>query len=235
MEGGNGSFNNRIASNLLFRTFHLNNVYKFLFPVLYFLFVVIVCELLRKCLINLLKFFPKHQLRKLRFEFHHKLLLCLYLAITWFITIILVPGDIEINPGPKSSSRECFSICHWNLNCISAQSYTKVSPLTAYNLIHNFDVICVSEIYLNFETAPNDANLEIPGYNVYRADHPSNCKRGGACIFYKATVALRVPNISSLNECINFEVSIANKIGRFIHLYRSPSQTQDEFQTPDQI
>ena len=204
-----GSFNNRIASNLLFCTFHLNNAYKFLFPVLCFLFVVIVCELLRKCLINLLKFSSKHQLRKLRFEFHHKLLLCLYLAIlsnylTWFITIILLSGDIEINPGPKSSSRECFSICHWNLNSISAQSYTKVSLLTAYNLIHNFDIICVSETFLNSETAPNDPNLEIPGYNMYRADHPSNCKRGGVCIFYKAAIPLRVLNISSLNDALTF-------------------------------
>ena len=27
-------------------------------------------------------------------------------------------NDIEINLGPKSSSRECFSICHWNSNSI---------------------------------------------------------------------------------------------------------------------
>ena len=120
-----GNFNNRSASNLLFCTFHLNNVYKFFFPVLCFLFVVIVCVLLRKCLINLLKFSPKHQLRKLRFEFHHKLLSCLYLAIlsnylTWFITIILLSGDIEINPGLHSSSRECFSVCHRNFQHFSS-------------------------------------------------------------------------------------------------------------------
>ena len=131
-----GNFNNRIASNLLLCRFHLNNVYKFLFPVLCFLFVVIVCVLLWKCLANLLKFFPKHQLRKLRFEFHHKSLSCLCLAIlsnylTWLITIILLSGNIEINPCLKSSSRECFSVCHWNLTSISAQSYTKVSLLTA--------------------------------------------------------------------------------------------------------
>ena len=65
---------------------------------------------------------------------------------------------------------------------------------------------------------------------MYRADLPSNCKRGGVCIFYKATIPLRVLNISNLNEYINFEVSIANKICRFIHLCRSPSQTQDEVQ-----
>ena len=151
-----------------------------------------------------------------------------YLA--WHISIILLSGNIEINSGPKSSSRECFSICHWNLNSISVQSYTKVSLLTAYNLIHNFDIICVWETLLNSETATNDANLEIPGYTMHRADHPSNCKRGVVFIFYKVTLPLRVLNISNLNECINFEVSITNKICRFIHLYRPPSQTQDEFQ-----
>ena len=56
-------------------------------------------------------------------EFHHKLLSSLYLAIlssylTWCISIILFSSDIEINLGPKSSSRKCLSICHWNLNDI---------------------------------------------------------------------------------------------------------------------
>ena len=31
-------------------------------------------------------------------------------------------------------------------------------------------------------------------------------------------------------ECINFELNIAGKICNFISLYRSPSQTQDEFE-----
>ena len=30
----------------------------------------------------------------------------------------MLSSDIEINLGPKSSSRECLSICHWNLNGI---------------------------------------------------------------------------------------------------------------------
>ena len=137
--------------------------------------------------------------------------------------------DIEINPGPKSSYRNCFSICHWNLNSISVQSYTKVSLLAAYNLIHNFDIICISETFLYSETAANDPNLEISGHNMYHADHPSNCKRG-VCIFYKATLHLRVLNIPNLNECINFEVTIANKFCRFINPYRSPTLTQEEFQ-----
>ena len=42
---------------------------------------------------------------------------------------------------------------------------------------------------------------------------------------------MRVLNVSYLSECITFEISIGNKVCHFIHLYRSPSQTQDEFQT----
>ena len=70
----------------------------------------------------------------------------------------------------------------------------------------------------------------MPGYNIYCTDHPSNCKKGGVCIFYKVALSLRVLNISNLNECINFGVSIANKVFHLIHLYRSPSQTQNGFQ-----
>ena len=61
---------------------------------------------------------------------------------------------------------------------------------------------------------------------MLRADHPSNNKRGGVCIFYKTNLPLRVLNISYLGECITFEISIDNKVCRFIHLYRSPSQFQ---------
>ena len=65
---------------------------------------------------------------------------------------------------------------------------------------------------------------------MLRADHPSNNKRRGVCIFYKTTLPLRVSNISYLSECINFEVSISKKVCCIIHLCRSPSQTEDKFQ-----
>ena len=65
---------------------------------------------------------------------------------------------------------------------------------------------------------------------MLRADHPSNNKRGGVYTFYKTALPLKLLNISYLSECITFEISIGNKVCHFIHLYRSPSQTQDEFQ-----
>ena len=187
-----------------------------------------------KYLNNLLQFFRKHQLENIRFEFRDKQLSCLFLAIlsnylTLCIALKLLSGDVEINLGPKSSSRKCFAICHWNLNGTLAQSYTKVSLLTAYNFFHNFNVICVSETILNSKTAPNDLNLEIRGYNTFLDDHPSKSKRGDVCIFYKAKLPLKVVNISNLNQCINSKFTIANKICSYVHHHRSPSQTKDEF------
>ena len=90
--------------------------------------------------------------------------------------------DVEENPGPKLSSNQIFSICHWNLNRISAHNYIKLSLSRAYLSTHKFDVICISETYLDSNASDEDANLEIVGYTLIRSDHPSNTKRGGACL-----------------------------------------------------
>ena len=112
---------------------------------------------------------------------------------------------------------------------MSAHNYSKISLLTAYISIHDYDVICLSETYLTSTTDISDGNLKISGYIMYRVDHPSDVKRGGVCIYYKTMLPLKVLSTNFLQECINFEVCIGNKICRFIHLYRAPSQFQDEF------
>ena len=41
---------------------------------------------------------------------------------------------------------------------------------------------------------------------------------------------LKVTDVSYLQECINFEVKIGDKTRNFVSLYRSPSQTKDQFE-----
>ena len=98
------------------------------------------------------------------------------------LTIIRLSGDIEENPGIKRSSDQSFPICHWNLNSITARHYLKISLLRAYISLHNFDVVCISEKYLDSTAALDNENLEIAGYNLLRADHASKSKRGGVCV-----------------------------------------------------
>ena len=69
--------------------------------------------------------------------------------LSYHIRLIRLSGDIELSPGPKPSSFKCFSICHWNLNSITSHDFLKVKLLTAYNVIHKFDIICISKSYLN--------------------------------------------------------------------------------------
>ena len=94
-------------------------------------------------------------------------------------------GDTEGNPGPKPNSCQSYSIFHWNLNSISAHSFIKLSLLRAYIAIHKYDVVCSSETYLNASISSNDDNWEVPGYNLFRADYPSNTKREVVCIYYR--------------------------------------------------
>ena len=105
----------------------------------------------------------------------------------WLCSILIIlSGDIEENPGPKPSSCDKFFICHWNLNSISAHNFIKISLLRAYISTHNFDILCSSETCLDSIISSNGNNLTIPGYDLYRADHPSNGgRRGGGCIYYK--------------------------------------------------
>ena len=42
---------------------------------------------------------------------------------------------------------------------------------------------------------------------------------------------MKVIVIQFLNECISFEIRIGGKLCSFLCLYRSPSQTQDIFET----
>ena len=51
------------------------------------------------------------------------------------------------------------------------------------------------------------------------------------CLYYKTCLPLRVLDIQYLNECINFELKIGDKLCTFAALYRSPSQSQNNFET----
>ena len=126
--------------------------------------------------------------------------------------LIRVSDDIELNPGPKPSSFQNFSICHWNLNSITSHDFLKVKLLSAYNILHNFDIICISESYLNSETVSNDDSLNIPSYNMVRVDHPSGNRRGGVCVYYKETLPIKMLDINYLQECICFDLKTGSKL-----------------------
>ena len=143
----------------------------------------------------------------------------------WLQILLRLSGDVEINPGPKRTLKANLSICHWNLNSISAQNYVKLPLLGAYLALHKFNIICLSETYLNSSNSPDGETLKISGYNLVRSDHYLNSKRGVVSIYCKNYQPLPIISVN----IINFEIMIGNKICNFITLYRSLSQNQDNY------
>ena len=121
----------------------------------------------------------------LSFNFDLRLILMIFFFFFFFSkNLLLLHGDIKANPGPnkKYKSNTC---CHWIVNSLTAHNILKLSSIAAYNCIYKYDFICISETYLDSSVQSDDRYISINGYNLIRADHPSNNKRGGACIYYR--------------------------------------------------
>ena len=85
-------------------------------------------------------------------------------------------GNVEINPGSKKEETRFFTCFHWNLNSILI--HNKLSLLEEYNTIHQYDILCISETYLDSPVSIDYTTL-FAGYNLVRSDNSSKVKRGG--------------------------------------------------------
>ena len=77
----------------------------------------------------------------------------------------------------------------------------------------------------------DDINKDIPVYNPVTADYLANTKRGNVYIYFRKSLPLRILDIHFLHESINVEMRIGNKVFNFISLYRSQSQSLEEYET----
>ena len=92
--------------------------------------------------------------------------------------LLLKCGDVELNPGPNSNTSSSsvsstvtlneteldnkFSIIHYNIQSISKKKDLLEAELS------NFDVICLTETWLDQRTADN--GIKFNGYTTYRRD-----------------------------------------------------------------
>ena len=216
-----GSFYNRSTSQVTELTISLFNLLvNFIENVLIYLILIVnmifltLQDQFSPCNIIYLWNFTTHL-------FYFRLLTSFLANFSGKFDLLMLCGDIESNPGPRPNSGQSFSIWHWNLNRIAAHNFSKISLLKAYNAIHTYDIICLSETYLNYDTLSD--NLKIPGYLLIRVHQPSNRKRGGTCIYHKDFLPIKVNNVSCLRECLNFSLSVHGKQCNITLIYRSPS------------
>ena len=116
------------------------------------------------------------------------------------------------------------------MNNLTAHNFQEVNLLEVYSTVNQLDVICLSESFLDSLILTENNNLKVNEYKMVRADHPNNVKRG-VCAYVRESLPVRNFSNSYLSECLTHKVTISNKKGCVITLYRSPSQTSDEFQS----
>ena len=93
--------------------------------------------------------------------------------------------------------------------------------------MHKHDFLYLSETYL--DASVPDSLLEIDRYNLVRADHPNDTKRGGVCICYKESLPVRTINLYYFEEALLLEITYHNKNVIVSVIYRSAGQSNNEF------
>ena len=70
----------------------------------------------------------------------------------------------------------------------------KITLIEAYNTVYHYDVITISETFLNSKI--DDSDICIQGFShVFRKDHPNDTSRGGVCLYYRENLPItRVKN-----------------------------------------
>ena len=75
--------------------------------------------------------------------------------------IIFWKSNSVDDSGPKTKTQ--ISFCHWNLNGLTAHNFTKVSLLQALSVKHDYDIICLSETFLDSSISNDDERINIKG------------------------------------------------------------------------
>ena len=95
--------------------------------------------------------------------------------------LLLLSGDVHQNPGPQIN--KCLKFFHWNLNSLCVRDRIKIPLIEAYDALHKFDIIAVSESMLDKSIKNDEVYIEGFSKDVFRSDHPSNTKTGGVCLY----------------------------------------------------
>ena len=159
-----------------------------------------------------------------------------YIMLLWFFQLFslifieierMLASDIHPNPGQFDNS---LKFCHWNLNGVCARDKIKITLLEAYNSIFHYDLM-LSETYLN-KTVKNE-EIIINGFSteMFRSDHPGGDKQGRVCVYFKEDLPVKRRNdLEILQETVICEISLGRKKVFFVALYRSPNQSNEDFE-----
>jgi len=95
---------------------------------------------------------------------------------------LLLTGDIKSNPGHNRG--QVLKFWRWNLNSICAIEGITIPLLEAYNTIHHYNILTLSETMLNGSVESESIAIERFRKDIFRNDHSNNDEIGGVCLCY---------------------------------------------------
>ena len=146
-----------------------------------------------------------------------------------FNLLLILSGDIHTNPGP--STLKDLKFFHWNLNSLCARDGLKKQLIQAYDAVHKYDILAVSESMLASTIKNDDIFIEGFSKDIYRSDHHSSTKIGEVCLYYRDELPIkRRTALELLQEMIVSEISLSRKKKILATLYHSLSQDSEQFE-----
>ena len=151
--------------------------------------------------------------------------------------ILLLAGDINLNPGPTTTSTltKSTTIQFASLNVCSISSVTdsldKPTLLTEFIADENIEIFALSETWLSPDSLQSTLNsLTPPGYTIISS--PRTTGRGGGVAFifhsYLQFTKLKIPQYLSF-ESLCLKLTLASNSYTFLNIYRPPSLSFSEF------
>ena len=102
--------------------------------------------------------------------------------------------------------------CHWNLDSIVVNGFIKIPLIEAHNSFYNYDLIALSETYL--DSSITNETISLTGFSkeIFRCDHPDGMKRGGICLFFKDILTIKQRNdLQVMDDCIISKITIGRE------------------------
>lgn len=157
--------------------------------------------------------------------FHHPLARSVFSTL-----LLLLAGDIEINPGPTNP---CLQFAHLNVASASSITHLHNKPMALQEFITDqcIEILAISETWLSPSALPSTICSLIPS-NFSMVSNPRPSGRGGGVAFiyrsYLHISTIAIPTFPSF-EAICIKLSIASSSFIFLTIYRPPSTSIPNF------
>ena len=160
------------------------------------------------------------------------------------LCLLLLAGDVEINPGPVYAVHPTLKLATFNIRSASSITHTYNKPEILKHIIHDqkIDILCLTETWLHPDSLPATINsLLPPSFNISHCPRPQGGGGGVGFIFNNKISAQNVtlPKYSSFEvQCLSFtarpptnvrSASITTTPYTLVNIYRPPSSSKATF------